>query len=457
MNINHRSIEKAVKQGISLLSGITEPARYRDYIIPVVFLLCGETAPKQKNALFSKKGGEGAGVRINAMLKAIENNNPRLAGIGSIADYSTLNSAVCRGLFDTFGKITITVDSFAFILDIFSRQFPALFGVSASPQSVARLLASLADVKAGEKVYDPACGYCSAFAEIAKMQSKVSFSGQEIDPSTAAVARIYLFLRGIDADIACGDTLGEPQFLDKEKQLARFDVLIADAPFHIKNWDERFNRSGRPGFKMEAQNDRWHRFDRGVPRSSSDMAFLLHMVSSCASGGRAFSLVPLSVLFAQGSLMEIRKKLINENLVDTVIGLPERIFPRTSIPPCILVLKKDRKDNGIVFIDASRNYEQKKIYSSALKAQNILTDSGINDIFDAYQTREPVKNFSYRAEQKEIAANKYDLSIPRYIKPLVKEIRVDITRVKQEISDMEDEIKTLDRQISACLKEFSER
>jgi type I restriction enzyme M protein len=301
-------------------------------------------------------------------------------------------------------------------------------------------------------VYDPVCGYCSVFSEIAKSQNKASFFGQEIDPSIAAFARMNLFLHGIEADIRCGDTMGEPQFLDNQKKLTQFDVVIADAPFNIKNWAENFNRNDKPDFKMEPHIDPWRRFDWGVPRSS-DMAFIMHMAASCASGGRILTVVPPAVLFTGGAAMEIRKKLINENMIDTVISLPEKTFSRTAIPPCILVLKKDRKNKDIVFIDASRSYDQKKISSGALRTRNVLTGSGINDIVKVYQKREPLKNFSYRAGKKEIAANEYDLSIPRYIKPETKETHVDIARVKKEIAEFEEEIRAIDKRIVDCLKE----
>ena len=191
---------------------------------------------------------------------------------------------------------------------------------------------------------------------------------------------------------------------------------------------------------MSAELDIYKRFSLGVPPSSKgDYAFILHMINSLDNEkGRMGVILPHGVLFRGASEGKIRKQLIDFNLLDAVIGLPANLFYGTSIPACILIFKKNRKNEDILFIDASGegNFEKGK-------NQNILRDEDIQKIVSTYENREIIEKYSYKATIEEIKENDYNLNIPRYVDTFEEEEMVDIDEVKQNIENIEKELNGL--------------
>lgn len=212
---------------------------------------------------------------------------------------------------------------------------------------------------------------------------------------------------------------------------------MANPPFSLDKWGQE-----------EAKSDLFHRFDLGIPpKSKGDYAFVLHMINSLSSCGTMGVILPHGVLFRASSEGKIRKSLIELNLLDAVIGLPTNLFYGTSIPACILIFKKDRKNSDVFFIDASKDYEKDK-------NQNILLDTQISKIVSAYKNRENIDKYAYKASFDEIKENEFNLNIPRYVDTYEEEEPIDIKATKDEISRLENELKITENKISSYLKEL---
>src|SRR5690625_4183883 len=237
-----------------------------------------------------------------------------------------------------------------------------------------------------------------------------------------------MYLHGIDdAKIEWGDTLANPLHLEDGK-LMKFQAIVANPPFSLDKWAMGFAGDGASDkrFKMEASLDPHSRFDWSVPPSSKgDYAFVQHMLYSLAENGRMATILPHGVLFRGASEGKIRKQIIDMNLLDAVIGLPEGLFYGTGIPACIMVFKKDRKRKDVLFIDASGegNYEKGK-------NQNKLREQDIGKIVETYDNWETIDKYSYVATLDEIKENDYNLNIPRYVDTFEEEEPVDMEQVK---------------------------
>ena len=310
-------------------------------------------------------------------------------------------------------------------------------------------------------VYDACMGSGSLMLSCRNYSTQpeyIKYYGQELMPSTFNLARMNMFLHGVDdARIWQGDTLSNPQNIEDDK-LMKFQVVVANPPFSLDKWDSGFlsnavqDSNGKKQEKMTASMDPWKRFDWGVPPSSKgDYAFVLHMLNSLdAENGRMAVVLPHGVLFRGASEGKIRKQLIEMNLLDAVIGLPANLFYGTGIPACILVFKKGRTRDDVLFIDASGdgNYEKGK-------NQNILRDSDIARIVSTYEAREKnVDKYSYCASRDEIRENDYNLNIPRYVDTFEEEELVDIDEVKQNIYNIEAELAQVQAQMAKYLEEL---
>ena len=298
-----------------------------------------------------------------------------------------------------------------------------------TPAAVSDIIAGIVDAQPGERIYDPTIGSGSLVIDAAEQVGSNDFAvyGQEANRMTWALAKMNMFLHGIDgAVIKQGDTIGEPK-LKEGDALMKFDVVVANPPFSLKDWG-----------KAEAKEDKWDRFARGVPaKNRGDYAFLLHMIHSAReSTGRVASVVPHGVLFRSGAEGRIRKKLIQENLLDAVIGLPEGLFFGTGIPAAIIVFRRDRTERGVddvLFIDASEHYRDET-------GQNVLRKKDVDRIVAAYQAREDEDEFAHIAGPDELAEHDYNLNIPRYVDTFEPEDLVDLDEVQREIDRIEGEL-----------------
>ena len=249
-----------------------------------------------------------------------------------------------------------------------------------------------------------------------------------------------------------GDTLANPLFLDSDGNLLLFDAIVANMPFSKDKWASGFNPGGESSgkgkkeFKMEASLDKFHRFDWGVPPASKgDWAFLLHMIASLSVNGRIAAVAPHGVLFRGAAEGRIRQKVIEENLLDAVIGLPENLFYGTPIPACILVFKKNRLNK--------KDEDGNPRYIKA-RNQNELGQTHIDAIIQAYQDRTEKDKFAHVATLDEIRENEYNLNIPRYVDAFEEEEPIDLQQVQSNIARLKAEITEAEKQMDAYLNEL---
>lgn len=204
---------------------------------------------------------------------------------------------------------------------------------------------------------------------------------------------------------------------------------------------------------MEANLDRWHRFDMGIPPASKgDWAFLLHMIASMSGNGRVAAVAPHGVLFRGASEGRIRQTIIEKNLIDAVIGLPENLFYGTSIPACIIVFRKGRTTTDVLFVDASKEFKKDK-------AKNVLEPANITKIVETYQAfrnggKAELEKYSHVATLDEIVKNEYNLNIPRYVDTFEEEEIINIDEVNAEIADLKTRIAEVEKQMAKYLEEL---
>src|SRR5699024_3313608 len=288
-------------------------------------------------------------------------------------------------------------------------------------------------------VYDPTCGSGSLLLRVAKEANVRKFYGQELVSTTYNLARMNMLLHDVsyqNFDIQNYDTLEDPQHMDM-----RFDAVVANPPYSAK-WsaDERFN-----------DDERFSAYGRLAPKSKADFAFVQHMIHHLDDNGTMAVVLPHGVLFRGAAEGVIRKYLIEEkemNYLDAVIGLPANIFFGTSIPTCILVFKKCRKeDEDILFIDASNDFEKGK-------NQNILTDDNVEKIVETYAERKTIDKYSYAAALTEIEENDYNLNIPRYVDTFEEEEPVDLEAVSKRLEEIDEEIADIDKELEQYFREL---
>lgn len=228
----------------------------------------------------------------------------------------------------------------------------------------------------------------------------------------------------------------------------KFDVVVANPPFSLDKWDGEVEVAGGKHMSLAAM-DKFNRFHRGIPpRSKADYAFISHMIESAKEdGGKVGVILPHGVLFRGGAEGRIRKALIEENLLDAVVGLPDKLFFGTGIPAVILLFKKGRATRDVLFIDASREFVEGT-------NQNRLSTEQVKKIVGTYQAFKTADKYAYRATRKELSENDFNLNIPRYVDTFEAENEIDISKVQAEISRLDSELIAVQREIATHLKEL---
>lgn len=348
------------------------------------------------------------------------------------------------------GSLDIIGNAYEYLIKLFAAGGGQKAGEFYTPPEVSDLIAELLDPQQGDTICDPACGSGSLLMKCGRKirerfnSKKYALYGQEAIGSTWSLAKMNMFLHGEDNHkIEWGDTIRNPKLLDKNSALMHFDIVTANPPFSLDKWGQD-----------EAENDRHVRFKRGLPpKTKGDYAFILHMVetlkpaSSSKLGGRMGVVVPHGVLFRGSSEGKIRQKLIEENLLEAVIGLPEKLFYGTGIPAAILIFKKKKTDNAVLFIDASREYKSGK-------NQNLLTQENIEKIASTYRERNTIDKYSYLASLEEIQENDFNLNIPRYVDTFEEEEEIDLMAVRKERQELKAELEKLEVKMDGYLKEL---
>ena len=337
-------------------------------------------------------------------------------------------------------EIDVLGDAYEYLIGQFAASAGKKAGEFYTPQQVSKLLAKLVTIGKNKlkNVYDPTCGSGSLLLRVAKETDVVSFYGQEKVATTYNLARMNMLLHGIPFnhfDIENNDTLEHP---NEDHMQLRFDAVVANPPYSAK-WsaDAKF-----------LDDERFSAYGKLAPKSKADYAFIQHMLYLLDDAGTMAVVLPHGVLFRGAAEGVIRKYLIKEkNWLDAVIGLPANLFFGTSIPTCILVFKKCKKNDDIFFIDASKEYESGK-------NQNRLTDENIEKILDTYINRKDVEKYAHAASLEEVEENDYNLNIPRYVDTFEEEEEIDIKAVIKEIKELEAKRDELDKEINVYLKEL---
>jgi len=342
---------------------------------------------------------------------------------------------------DAFG------DAYEYLMSMYASNAGKSGGEYYTPQEVSELLAEITTVgkKEVNKVYDPCCGSGSLLLKFAKVLGRENvrqgFYGQEINLTTYNLCRINMFLHDINYhkfDIANGDTLTDPHHWDDEP----FDAIVSNPPYSIK-WDGDNN-------PLFINDPRFSPAGVLAPKSKADLAFTMHMLTWLSTSGTAAIVEFPGVLYRGGAEKKIRKYLIDNNYVDAVIQLPPDLFFGTTIATCILVLKKSKKDNKTLFIDASA-----EVVRSGNK--NKLSEDNRKKILDVFSKREDVEYFAKLVDNKEIAENEYTISVSNYVVAEDTREVVDIKVLNAEIKQIVEKQSKLRTSIDEIISEIESK
>ena len=339
---------------------------------------------------------------------------------------------------DAFG------DAYEYLMGMYASNAGKSGGEYYTPQEVSELLTKLTLVGKTEvnKVYDPACGSGSLLLKFAKILGKDNvrngFFGQEINITTYNLCRINMFLHDIDFDkfdIAHGDTLTEPAHWDDEP----FEAIVSNPPYSIK-WEGDTSQ-------ILINDSRFSPAGVLAPKSKADLAFIMHSLSWLAPNGTAAIVCFPGVMYRSGAEQKIRKYLIDNNYVDCIIQLPDNLFYGTSIATCIMVMKKAKTDNKVLFIDASKEFV--KVTNS-----NKMTEKHINDIVEKFTKRENVEYISNLVDYEKIVEENYNLSVSTYVEKEDTSEKIDIVELNKEIQRIVAREEELRKEIDKIIAEI---
>lgn len=499
--INQDTVNKALWSACDVFRGTISADTYKDFILTMLFLkyisdvwqdhydnykkehgdepeLIEElmkserfVLPRESSfySLYAHRYEPGNGERIDMALHALEDaNGTKLKDAGkSVFQDISFNTdklgeekqknMILKDLLEVFaskdldlkpsriGSLDVIGNGYEFLIKNFAASGGQKAGEFYTPPEVSDLIAELLDPQKGDSICDPACGSGSLLMKcgrkvVSNYNSKqYALYGQEAIGSTWSLAKMNMFLHGEDNHkIEWGDTIRNPKLLDQNGDLMLFDIVTANPPFSLDKWGHD-----------TAENDKFDRFRRGVPpKTKGDYAFISHMIETLKpTTGRMGVVVPHGVLFRGSSEGKIREKLINENLLDAVIGLPEKLFYGTGIPAAILIFKKQKSDDSVLFIDASREFKSGK-------NQNNLTEENITKIVETYRARKSVDKYAYLATLQEVKNNDYNLNIPRYVDTFEEEEEIDLVAVRAEREQLKTQLAELEVQMAKHLEEL---
>ena len=516
--IDQKDINNAAWAACDTFRGVVDPAQYKDYILVMLFLkyisdvwqdhyekyqkqygsddarilrkmererfvlpvirlteknrVTGEEAlldefPATYYSLYERRAAANIGELINIVFDHIEESNKtKLEGVFRNIDFNSeanLGKTKDRNrrlkqLLEDFYKPQLNMkpslvsedvigNTYIYLIERFASDSGKKAGEFFTPLKVTELVAKLAAPKPGDRICDPACGSGGLLVQAAKVVGDRNFAlfGQESNGSTWALCRMNMFLHSFDsARIEWCDTLNSPLLVENDR-LMKFNCVVANPPFSLDKWGAE-----------NAENDQYNRFWRGVPpKGKGDWAFISHMIETALEKeGRVAVVVPHGVLFRGAAEGRVRQKMIEENLLDSVIGLPGNLFPTTNIPVAILVFDRSREKGGhrescreVLFVDASREFVSGK-------NQNTLSEEQVEKIMRVYSEGKEVEKYAHVADHKEIQENDFNLNIPRYVDTFEEEEVIDIDAVQMEIDKLEQELAEVRLKMAEKLKEI---
>ena len=488
--INLKNLEAHLWHAAHIITGPIDASDYKTYIFPILFFkrICdvydeefqeameqvgdadlakGEMfhriqIPEDSHWKYVFEQNKDVGQSLKEAFRGIELANPKLHGIFGDASWTNkerLSDELLATLLNHFNKVNLGVASvrdddmgraYEYLIKRFADKANKKAGEFYTPRTIVRLMVNILDPKAGESVYDPACGTGGMLLETIHHVNEnggdprlLKIKGQEKNLTTEAIARMNLFLHGQeDFDIVRGDTLRDPKFIVSD-QLEAFDCVIANPPFSLKEWG----------------HDRWsadpyNRNEYGLaPKTNGDFAWVQHMFTSLKDDGRMAVVLPHGVLFRGGAEGKIRTKLLKDNRIEAIVGVASNLFYGTGIPACILVLKKSRPEthkDSVLIINAE------EIFTKG-RAQNTLSVDQADKIYQIYSDQiaegpgaAELEGVARWVAISEIEENDFNLNIARYVqKPLeeetitVEEALKDFQQKLAELEQAEEELEAL--------------
>lgn len=404
------------------------------------------------------------GQKLNEIFDKLTNaNSPKLDKIFDDLDFAnkdkfpneTLQRLISHFSKYSFGDNYISSDllgdAYEYLIEQFAADAGKKGGEFYTPREVERVIVNILKPHEKDHIYDMAVGSGGFLLEAYHYLRDVSgekkartlyLYGQEINLGTYAIAKINMFLHGLDAaSIERGDTLSDPKFLNADGSLKTFDICVANPPYSIKDWEaETFksNKHGRmTGYEMP-------------PKKNADYAFVLHMVKSMNENGRAGIVLPHGVLFRGGAEGRIREQLIKNDLVEAVIALPAKLFYGTGIPAAVVILNKNKSEtrkNKILIVDAEKDFEEGK-------NQNRLRKRDIEKIVTTYDNFKDIEKYARVVDIAELEENEFNLNVRRYVENGDEEVVIDVKSVWKELAEIEKERDMADKKVERFIKEL---
>lgn len=407
---------------------------------------------------------ENIGPKLNEIFDKLTNaNSPKLDKIFDDLDFAhkdkfpnettqrLINHFSQYNFGDTYINSDLLGDAYEYLIKQFAADAGKKGGEFYTPREVERVIIQILKPHKKDHIYDPTVGSGGFLLEAyhylkekegEKIARSLYLYGQEINIGTFAIAKINMFLHGLDAaDIQRGDTLANPQFLNPNGTLKTFDICVANPPYSISDWEmEMFKeRYGRvEGYEMP-------------PKSNADYAFVLHIIKSTNSNGRAGVVLPHGVLFRGGAEGRIREQIIKNDLLEAVIALPSKLFYGTGIPAAILIFNKNKPEdhkNKIFIIDAEKDF-------SKGKNQNSLRVQDITKIVRAFGGWKDIPQYARVVDSKEIKGNDFNLNVRRYIENGDIEEEINVSAVRDDLTVIEKERAEIDKKVEGFLKELN--
>ena len=489
--MNLKTLENHLWKSADILRGHIDSADYKNYIFGFLFLkrisdvfdeevekIIERTGdkklaledrdehdffvPKKAHWNFIRTRTHNIGETINKANELLEQENPHtLEGVLSTVDFNDkdrLPDHIILQLIEHFSRIRlrnsdlerpdILGNAYEYLIAQFASTAGKKGGEFYTPREVVSLLVEILDPKEGMRVYDPTCGSGGMLIqsnyhlrERGQNPKNISLYGQEINVGTWAICKMNLLLHGLkDAKIKKGDTIRNPLFLDNGR-LMRFDIVIANPPFSLKNWGYEF-----------VQNDPFNRFRYGIPpQSYGDYAFVQHMIASVNEKGRVGVVLPHGALFRGGAEGKIRTGIIEEDYLEAVIGLPSKLFYGAGIPACLFIVNKNKPKNRrdkVFFLYGANDYEEGK-------KQNKLRQEDIKKIVSAFRQYKTIEKYCRPVSRAELRENDYNLNITRYIDITEPEKPVNVQKTINELKKLKREYGKIEKKVNTYLKELS--
>ena len=437
MAIKKTALYSSLWASCDQLRGGMDASQYKDYVLTLLFMKY--VSDKYKGDpygmivvpdgasfedMVALKGDKEIGDKLNKIISALAEEND-LKGVIDVADFNDEDKlGKGKDMVDRLSKLIglfegldlsanradgddLLGDAYEYLMRHFATESGKSKGQFYTPSEVSRILAKVvgitSDTPQDATVYDPTCGSGSLLLKASDEAPRgLSIFGQEMDNATSALARMNMILHNnATAKIWKGNTLSEPQWKDDNGRLKTFDFAVANPPFSNKNWSNGLN----------PDDDEFGRFTWGVPpEKNGDYAFLLHILASLKSTGKGAVILPHGVLFRGNAEARIRESLVKQGYIKGIIGLPANLFYGTGIPACIIVVDKEHAQarSGIFMVDASKGFMKDG-------NKNRLRSQDIHKVVDVFTKQTELARYSRLVPLAEIAANDYNLNIPRYI------------------------------------------